>query len=318
MRVRRILEMIRLGTRTGRCVNRTDMCRELEVSPRTAMRDLDVLRDQEGAPIDYDASRKGYYLSDETWSLPAVTLSRRQLFGFSIARRVLAAYRGTPFEKEMVTALDRVASQIEGPVTVDLASLTDRFLVLGDDYAPVDPDRWAALAKAVDQQEQVRVEYQKFNGEQGVYNLEPVHLVAYHGDWYVLARRVGETAYKTFAVSRVHDVEGTGNHFYVPEGFDASAHFSSAFGIVRGERPIRVRLLFSPKVATYIEGRVWHATQQCRRRRDGALDFSMQTGGWHEVVRWVLSWQPDVRVLSPKVLRDRVEEKMRIALGGQG
>jgi predicted DNA-binding transcriptional regulator YafY len=42
----------------------------------------------------------------------------------------------------------------------------------------------------------------------------------------------------------------------------------------------------------------------------------MQTSGWKELVRLILSWQPDVKVLAPRRLRDRVEEKMRIALGG--
>jgi predicted DNA-binding transcriptional regulator YafY len=32
------------------------------------------------------------------------------------------------------------------------------------------------------------------------------------------------------------------------------------------------------------------------------------------VVRWVLSWQPDLKVLSPASLRDRVREKMEDAL----
>jgi predicted DNA-binding transcriptional regulator YafY len=31
--------------------------------------------------------------------------------------------------------------------------------------------------------------------------------------------------------------------------------------------------------------------------------------------RWVLSWMPDVEVLAPRSLRDRVREKLREALG---
>ena len=36
--------------------------------------------------------------------------------------------------------------------------------------------------------------------------------------------------------------------------------------------------------------------------------------GWKELVRWILSWQPDVRVLAPAALRKRVIEKVRQAL----
>ena len=37
--------------------------------------------------------------------------------------------------------------------------------------------------------------------------------------------------------------------------------------------------------------------------------------GWKELVRWILSWQPDVRVLAPAALRARVLEKLEQGLG---
>ena len=36
-----------------------------------------------------------------------------------------------------------------------------------------------------------------------------------------------------------------------------------------------------------------------------------------ELVRWVLSWMPDVKVLAPKSLRDRIAEKLRDGLRAQ-
>ncbi len=50
-------------------------------------------------------------------------------------------------------------------------------------------------------------------------------------------------------------------------------------------------------------------------KRNVAVELTLETGGWNELVRWILSWQPDVTVLSPKRLRDRIREKMREGLG---
>jgi hypothetical protein len=61
-RLRRIVEMIREGMRAGKYPNATAFRRELEVSRRTVMRDLDFLRDEENAPIEYLASEHGYKL----------------------------------------------------------------------------------------------------------------------------------------------------------------------------------------------------------------------------------------------------------------
>jgi predicted DNA-binding transcriptional regulator YafY len=73
--------------------------------------------------------------------------------------------------------------------------------------------------------------------------------------------------------------------------------------------------MFSAHVATYIRERVWHPSQILRQHRDGSLEMRLETSGHKELVRWVLSWMPDVEVLAPQSLRDRVREKLRSALG---
>jgi predicted DNA-binding transcriptional regulator YafY len=81
-RLQRILELIREGTRAGSLPNCGHFIRELEVSRRTLMRDLDFLRDDHNAPIAYDDSCKGFSLTDPTFSLPPVQLTCREVFSF--------------------------------------------------------------------------------------------------------------------------------------------------------------------------------------------------------------------------------------------
>src|SRR5512140_786526 len=88
-RLQRILELIREGTRNGSLPNCRDFKRELEVSRRTLMRDLDFLRDDHGAPIAYDDSRKGFRLADPSFRLAPVELTQREVFSFSVARKLL-------------------------------------------------------------------------------------------------------------------------------------------------------------------------------------------------------------------------------------
>jgi hypothetical protein len=40
----------------------------------------------------------------------------------------------------------------------------------------------------------------------------------------------------------------------------------------------------------------------------------LETTGRKELVRWVLSWMPDVKALAPKSLRDRIAGKLRDGL----
>lgn len=71
------------------------------MSRRTVARDLDFLRDEENAPLAYDEARHGYVLTDETYSLPPVSISRKEAFSFGLARKLLAHYEGTPLHLDM-------------------------------------------------------------------------------------------------------------------------------------------------------------------------------------------------------------------------
>ena len=118
----------------------------------------------------------------------------------------------------------------------------------------------------------------------------------------------------TFAISRFRQIEPTGARFAPPTDFDPKAYAKNAFGIADGEKSIKVRLLFDPKLAVYITEQQWHPSQEFHMRRDGHVEMRFETTGRKQVVRWILSWMPDVKVLAPKSLRDRVSEKLEAGL----
>ena len=137
-------------------------------------------------------------------------------------------------------------------------------------------------------------------------------------NWYLLALNAAAGRIETFALSRCRSIEGAGQHFTRPVGFDAPTFFKDAFGISQADKPWQVRLLFAREVATYIRERAWHASQELRQRRDGTLEFHLQTSSRKELTRWILSWMPHVTVLAPRQLRERVRQRMRQGLARCG
>ena len=309
-RLQRILELIRAGTRSGSLPNCGHFTRELEVSRRTLMRDLDFLRDDLHAPIAYDESRKGFCLTDPTFQLAPIELTRREVFSFFIARKLLERFEGTPLALDMRSVLSKIADSLRGTVSLDLESLTDRFTVLAEDYARVDPGVWQRAGRAINQSERLRLRYQRFDGATRDYVLEPYHLVAYHGNWYLLALNPAAGHIESFALSRCRTLAGTGQYFTRPPGFEATAFFKDALGISQADEPWNVRLLLAKEVATYVRERVWHPSQRMRQHRDGSLELRLKTSSRKELTRWVLSWVPHVRVLAPRQLRERVRQRI--------
>ena len=116
-------------------------------------------------------------------------------------------------------------------VSVDLECLTDQFTVLSEDRARVDPEVWQRAARAINLREGLSVRYQRFDGVVRDYLLEPYHLAAYHGNWYLVAQNAAAGRVETFALSRCRSLACTGEHFERPADFDPWAFFQSAFGI---------------------------------------------------------------------------------------
>jgi len=315
-RIRQIVEMIRKAGPGGPLPSARTFATALEVSWHTIIRDLNYLRDDEGAPIVYDASRKGYYLEDAGWSLKPVSLNQREVFAFSVASRMLQPFRGTPLEMDLQSLFDKIARSLEGRVTLSAEALTEHVTILGEDYVPLNRDRWVELAAIIERGQTIAMRYQNFAGGVKSYRVRPVHLAAYHGNWYAVAFSEHRAHPATYALSRIRQIAIDHNAIPAPVGFSAPAYLKAAFGIVGGEKEIAVRLRFSRHVATYIAERIWHPSQEVTRHRDGSVTLRLRTRGWKELVRWILSWQPDVEVTAPKALRDRVREKMEQALGG--
>jgi len=312
-RLKRILQLIREGMKRGELASAGRMAQDMDVTWRTVIRDLDYLRDDEQAPIEYDDSRKGYYLSDVQWKLSAVDLSRSEVFAFFVARKILDSYHGTALEPDMHSLLAKIGRALEGSFTADVEALTGEYTILQEDHVVVDREIWGEVAKAVEARNVIEILYTKFNGEKGWRTIRPFHLVQYHGNWYALAFRDDSGEFRTYAISRIKEIKQTEQSFKMPAGRTAPSYLKDFMGITGGET-MDVRLLFSQKVASYIKERIWCKKQKIIERRNGSVELRMKTAGWKELVRWILSWQPDVKVLAPASLRNRIREKLEAGI----
>jgi predicted DNA-binding transcriptional regulator YafY len=113
----------------------------------------------------------------------------------------------------MRAVLDKIAESREGEVTLEPDWLSEHVGVLPEDRARIDPEVWAQLAGFIERREAVRADYQTFAGRVSAYELHPCHLLAYHGNWYVLAGNAAKDPVETFALSRFRRIEATGRTF---------------------------------------------------------------------------------------------------------
>ena len=75
-------------------------------------------------------------------------------------------------------------------------------------------------------------------------------------------------------------------------------------------------LRFSRSAAPYIQERIWHRSQQVEAVEDGELILRMRVGIAHELKSWLMSFGPNVKVLSPPALADEIRRQHLQAVEG--
>jgi predicted DNA-binding transcriptional regulator YafY len=85
----------------------------LEVSVKTAARDVDCLRDEWELPIGYDDKGHGFYFTEKVDRLPWVPVTEAELFAVCISSKVLELYHGMPFQRPLELAFAKMTRSLD-------------------------------------------------------------------------------------------------------------------------------------------------------------------------------------------------------------
>ena len=304
--------------REGRFPSCATIARKWEVSAKTIQRDVDYLKYDMKAPIEYDKARHGLYYGDKTWFLPAVLLNEGDILALLIGSQALAMYKGTPVAGELKSIYSRLAQLLPEKISVAPELIFNRFSFHGDPARPISADIWKTLIRAVVNQRVTRIEYASPRSSQPKeHTIHPLHLANIEGDWYILAFETKWEDIAQFAVSRIKLAELTQATFVPPSTFDVETLMKDRFGKfihTDGGKRISVRLLFKPEIASSISERIWHPRQVLKYRQNGSLELTIPVRDLRDILPWVLSYGSAVRVLSPSSLRRLVSDELRRAL----
>jgi predicted DNA-binding transcriptional regulator YafY len=292
--------------------NCTTIASELEVSVKTAARDVDCMRDDVGYPIAYDEKRHGFYLTRPVEGF-AVPVTARELFAVCVEHKALEYYRGTPFEKPLESAFRKMANQLDDEERFTLESMEEVLSIRP--FAPEDADLkvFELVTQAMTGRLAIRFQYRKPGEKRAeVRHVHPYHLFEFGHRWYVLAHDVRRGAVRTFVVNRMRDTALTDERFTVPKGFDRRKHFEKSLGVMSGKGDYEVVVEMDAWLTDILRGRRLHHSQRVEELPDGSSRLRMRLSGLEEIEQYVLSWGTHAKVVGPPELRERV---VRVAGG---
>ncbi|MCS7089813.1 MAG: WYL domain-containing protein [Verrucomicrobiota bacterium] len=301
----------------GRFPNATTLARQLEVSPKSIQRDLEFMRDRLQLPLAYDARRYGYYYTEPVEAFPTVQLTEGELVALILAEKALQQYRGTPFERPLLSAIQKMEQGLPETISISLSDIEQSFSFRQRAEPRLDLAIFDTLSRAVTRRQQVEILYRKpGHPEPERRVIDPYHLANINGEWYLFAHDHLRQSLRTFVPARMLKVHLTGRTFKRPSRFSPDQLLRGSFGVRTGTGHYQVVLVFQPPAADYIREKRWHETQKLQDRADGSVELHLQLAELEEITRWVLSWGGQARVLRPRELVERVSAAARRLLEG--
>jgi predicted DNA-binding transcriptional regulator YafY len=315
----RLHDVIRiLEARFGATID--DLAEECAVNRRTVFRDLQAIRDA-GYPLVSEREsddRVLYRFLTGFKKVPPITFSLDELMTLYLCRGLLAALAGTPFQDDLDAIFGRIRSSLPPRSVAHLERLAEaaapRFQGLRD-YSGK-RQLLERLREALLYQYRCRLIYAPPRREAEEYLFDPYTLLFYQNSLYLGGYAHKRGALRLFLVDRLQEVEVTRERFEVPEDFVPAALTGSSFGLIDDE-PAIVKVRFDAEVAHLIRERVWHPNQELEEGVDGSLVLSFTASGEKELLAWLNSYLPYVKVIEPASLRSAFRQGLEQGLMNQ-
>ena len=300
---------------SGGYPNATTLARQLEVSTKSIHRDLEFMRDRLELPIQYDARRFGYFYTERVKAFPTLQITEGEIFALVVAEKALQQYRGTSFERPLLSALKKMAQALPDTLSLSLDDVAQTISFRTRAEPVLDLQIFDVLAQATAARRQLELTYRKPgqpHPEQRV--VDPYHLANINGEWFLFAFDHLRKDLRTFVPARIKAIRPTGNTFERRQAFSLDQRLRGSFGVQSGQGEFEVVIRFNERVAEFIREKKWHDTQQLRELKQGGVELRLQLSSLAEVGRWVLSWSGDAVVVRPPELAQWVRQAARKVL----
>jgi len=241
-------------------------------SIRSFQRDLNIIREIYGVHIQFNKRLKKYSINEE---------------------------ESTQFRSHLLESIDIINA-------FDLSTDLDEY-VFFDERRARGTEHLSFLIEAI--KKKVKVEFHHYKNwvqTDDIRKVSPLALKQVKYSWYLIAlNEKGEL--RNYGLDRIHGLLLTPQKFDRPE-IDLKESYESVFGILNDLKvPVQtIKLRFSKQQGYYVKSIPIHSSQTILEENEKGLTISLRLKINHELISEILSYGDQVKVLEPRLLRERL------------
>jgi predicted DNA-binding transcriptional regulator YafY len=300
------------------CASMVTLIETLGTSKATVKRDLEYLRDRLHAPIVWDRAQRGYRYdaSDplaSSYMLPGLWFSATEIHALLTLQQLLENLGDGLLKPHIRPLLARLEALLESrDATGD--EVRKRIRILHMAARPAKLEHFETVASATLRRRRLRIRYRaRSRDAESCREISPQRLVHYRDNWYLDAWCHLRNALRVFAVDAIGAAEMLESTAKAVSGRRLDAELAGGYGIFAGKPLTWARLRFTPGRARWVSVEQWHPQQRGRFEADGSWLLELPYSAEHELLMDILRHGPEVEVLAPARLRQRVREQLAAA-----
>ncbi len=272
----------------------------------TIEKDMFAMKMEHDAPIKYSRANGGYYYEDPDFSINDIPLTDDDLGAISFAAKTLMQFRDVDLFKQFGNAIDKIVGRVE--VTQDGG---DQFIQFEQSLSDKGSEFLSPILEAIKQSLWVRFNYTSFvSGQTKARKVIPLLLKEYRNRWYLISFDDARQDFITYSLDRMTELEISKETAEKPDNFKPDNYFKYAVGITSGnEDPSEVRFSANPVASKYIASQPFHSSQKLEKETDDFSEFSLKVNISEELIRSLLSYGGEVKILEPEILVKEIKRR---------
>ena len=258
------------------------------VALETLKKDIQTLRKDFGAPIDYARGENKYFYQHRDYSFLSL--------GNKTVEKLLTNLKLSQILKN--------TNQVKSVIQFETETSQTGWELIPD------------LVEAIVISKKIHFQYHSVSGKEGDQILSPYLLKENRNSWYLIGTKNGKKEVRTFSLGRMSMVKVTKEPSdKPPKTFNPSEYFSNAIGITTNDgEEQEVILSFSPKQSTYLKEKPLHSSQKILV--DDKIEFriALKVANNYELHANILSYGENVKVVKPKSIREQIIKRIKNSL----
>ncbi len=270
------------------------------------LNDLDSIVGEYGVEIQrLNDGRKKYYRYDKAdFSLFTKGFNEEDLRALKENIQTLQRFKGLP----TFSWMDSLVSKLEDKLTIksSVQNIIDYEENTG--YSGIE---WLKdCFDAIIGQQTIRVDYRNFEDKEFHWTIHPYYIKQYNNRWFLIGLNPDYENLTTIPLDRIDDIIPL--HIpYIPNiTIDFDGYFDKIIGVTLANAPEeKIVLRFTQKRLQYVLTKPIHKSQVCTEPDSGIVSIRLIPN--RELEALLLSFGPDVEVISPQALREQIQDKIK-------